>query len=80
MRELSELLQLSARGMEEAGELGEGRARGSGNAPAAAGTGSGAAAAAAVLNAVDEDEEGDEEAGVPGEFEYFTDAEADDEE
>lgn len=36
--------------------------------------GSGAAAAAGVLTAVDEDNEGDEEAKVPGEFDYFTDA------
>ncbi|KAK3388452.1 armadillo-type protein [Sordaria brevicollis] len=75
MRELSELLQYS---QQEADELQE-RSRGS-RAAAGAGSGSGAAAAAAVLNAVDEDGEGDEEAAVPGEFEYFTDAEADDEE
>lgn len=37
--------------------------------------GSGAAAAAGVLTAVDEDAEDDEEAKVPREFEYFTDAE-----
>jgi 26S proteasome regulatory subunit N2 len=37
--------------------------------------GAGAAAAAGVLTAVDEDEEGGEEAQVPGEFEYFTDNE-----
>ncbi|PQE32555.1 proteasome cyclosome protein [Rutstroemia sp. NJR-2017a WRK4] len=41
----------------------------------AAGALSGAAAAAGVLTAVDEDEEGAEEATVPGEFEYFTDGE-----
>ncbi|KAK2623570.1 hypothetical protein QTJ16_007124 [Diplocarpon rosae] len=41
----------------------------------AAGEASGAAAAAGVLTAVDEDEEGAEEAEVPREFEYFTDAE-----
>ena len=34
---------------------------------------SGAAAAAAVLTAVDEDEEGREEAECPQEFEYFSD-------
>ncbi len=34
--------------------------------------GSGAAAAAGVLTAVDEDGEGDEEAQVPGEFDYFS--------
>ncbi|KAJ4395270.1 proteasome regulatory particle base subunit [Neurospora sp. IMI 360204] len=88
MRELSELLQLGQR-MEQdaaAAERGERRVRGSGNAAAgsgsgaAAGSGAGAAAAAAVLNAVDEDGEGDEEAPTPAEFEYFTDAEADDEE
>jgi 26S proteasome regulatory subunit N2 len=38
-------------------------------------SGSGAAAAAGVLTAVDEDEEGDEEADCPREFDYFTDAE-----
>lgn len=36
------------------------------------GDGSGAAAAAGVLTAVDEDNEGDEEAKVPDEFEYFS--------
>jgi len=36
-------------------------------------SGSGAAAAAGVLTAVDEDEEGGEEAEVPREFEYFSD-------
>ncbi|KAI1333917.1 26S proteasome regulatory subunit rpn2 [Xylariaceae sp. FL0016] len=36
---------------------------------------SGAAAAAGVLTAVDEDEEGDEEAPVPRDFEYYTDDE-----
>ncbi|KAK1752977.1 armadillo-type protein [Echria macrotheca] len=41
------------------------------------GSGSGAAAAAGVLTAVDEDGEGDEEAPVPGEFDYFTDVEDD---
>jgi 26S proteasome regulatory subunit N2 len=61
MRELYELLQLTARGA-------EGRA---------AGSGSGAAAAAGVLTAVDEDNEGDEEATAPADFEYFTDVEDD---
>ncbi|KAK3940004.1 armadillo-type protein [Diplogelasinospora grovesii] len=42
---------------------------------ATAGTGTGAAAAAGVLTAVDEDAEGDEEADVPHDFEYFTDTE-----
>jgi len=41
------------------------------------GTGSGAAAAAGVLTAVDEDQEGDEEAPVPDAFDYYTDAEED---
>lgn len=40
-------------------------------------TGGGAAAAAGVLTAVDEDEEGAEEAPLPGEFEYETDVEED---
>lgn len=39
--------------------------------------GAGAAAAAGVLTAVDEDEEGGEEAEVPKDFEYFTDEEQD---
>ncbi|KHN95476.1 26S proteasome regulatory complex, non-ATPase subcomplex, Rpn2/Psmd1 subunit [Metarhizium album ARSEF 1941] len=39
------------------------------------GTGGGAAAAAGVLTAVDEDAEGDEEAQTPGEFDYFTEGE-----
>ena len=41
--------------------------------------GSGAAAAAGVLTAVDEDGEGDEEAQMPNEFDYFTDGEDDEE-
>ncbi|ROT36560.1 26S proteasome regulatory subunit rpn2 [Sodiomyces alkalinus F11] len=41
--------------------------------------GSGAAAAAGVLTAVDEDGEGDEEAPVPREFEYFSDGEEEEE-
>jgi len=41
--------------------------------------GSGAAAAAGVLTAVDEDGEGDEEAGIPSTFEYFSDGEEDEE-
>lgn len=41
------------------------------------GMGSGAAAAAGVLTAVDEDGEGDEEAPVPGEFDYHSDNEDD---
>ncbi|KAK3951387.1 armadillo-type protein [Pseudoneurospora amorphoporcata] len=89
MRELSELLQLNQRmeldpNADVAGELEERRGRGSGavsgRGAGAAGSGAGAAAAAAVLMAVDEDGEGDEEAQTPAEFEYFTDAEADDEE
>lgn len=39
--------------------------------------GGGAAAAAGVLTAVDEDGEGEEEADVPKEFDYFTDEEED---
>lgn len=42
------------------------------------GMGAGAAAAAGVLTAVDEDGEGDEEAQTPGEFEYFTEGEDND--
>ena len=42
--------------------------------------GSGAAAAAGVLTAVDEDNEGDEEAKVPDDFEYFTDGGSDEDE
>jgi len=38
-------------------------------------SGSGAAAAAGVLTAVDEDDEGGEEAEVPRDFEYFSDNE-----
>lgn len=41
--------------------------------------GGGAAAAAGVLTAVDEDAEGDEEATVPSEFEYFTDGDEEEE-
>ena len=69
IREINELLQLTARG-------GEGRgAHGGGDE--AAGSGSGAAAAAGVLTAVDEDNEGDAEAEAPADFEYFTDVEED---
>jgi 26S proteasome regulatory subunit N2 len=64
IQELSELLQLGARGAE-------------GRAAQVGGGGSGAAAAAGVLTAVDEDNEGDEEAPAPADFEYFTDAEED---
>jgi 26S proteasome regulatory subunit N2 len=42
--------------------------------------GSGAAAAAGVLTAVDEDQEGDVEAEVPGDFEYYSDGPSDEEE
>ncbi|KAF4120387.1 26S proteasome regulatory subunit N2 [Geosmithia morbida] len=42
--------------------------------------GAGAAAAAGVLTAVDEDNEGDEEAKLPDEFEYFSDEGSDEEE
>jgi len=73
MRDLNELFQLTARGAEgRAAQLG-----GLGASGAAEESGSGAAAAAGVLTAVDEDGEGDEEAAVPGEFDYFTDAEDD---
>ncbi|KAM7191711.1 Armadillo-type fold [Naviculisporaceae sp. PSN 640] len=65
MRDLNELFQLGARGAEgRAAQLGGGLG-GSG----------GAAAAAGVLTAVDEDNEGDQEADVPRDFDYFTDAE-----
>jgi len=43
----------------------------------AQGEASGAATVASILTAVDEDEEGAEEAPVPREFEYFSDAEDD---
>ncbi|KAL2260106.1 hypothetical protein VTK26DRAFT_6010 [Humicola hyalothermophila] len=68
IRELNDLLQLSARGA-------EGRAAQMGGGGDAAVSGSGAAAAVGVLTAVDEDNEGDAEATVPNDFEYFTDAE-----
>lgn len=45
----------------------------------ASGALSGAAAAAGVLTAVDEDEEGGEEAEVPKDFEYFSDNEDEEE-
>ena len=81
MRELSQLLQYGQQESDAGAGAEEGRARGSGAASGRdAAPGSGAAAAAAVLMAVDEDGEGDEEAQTPAEFEYFTDAEADDEE
>ncbi|KAH8881725.1 26S proteasome regulatory complex, non-ATPase subcomplex, Rpn2/Psmd1 subunit [Thozetella sp. PMI_491] len=71
IRDINELFQLNARSA-------DGRAQLSSLFPGAAGApGSGAAAAAGVLTAVDEDGEGDEEAPIPGDFEYFTDAEDD---
>ncbi|KAK4217556.1 armadillo-type protein [Rhypophila decipiens] len=74
MRDLNELFQLTARGAEDrAAQLGGLGASGG----AAEQSGSGAAAAAGVLTAVDEDAEGDQEADVPGDFDYFTDAEDD---
>lgn len=68
---LNEMLRQSAqaRGLDLFGE---------GGGVAGAGQG-GAAAAAGVLTAVDEDEDGAEEAQVPGEFEYFTDNEDEEE-
>ena len=78
LRNLNELFRQSSRGGAAAldallgGALG-GRRDG-------AGEGGGAAAAAGVLTAIDEDNEGDEEADVPREFEYFTDGEEEDEE
>ncbi|CAI4214512.1 unnamed protein product [Parascedosporium putredinis] len=54
-------------------------AGGSSDAAGAAEPGSGAAAAAGVLTAVDEDGEGDEEATVPREFNYYTDDEEEEE-
>lgn len=65
--ELNEILRLSA---QAAREIPQGR-----SSSTAGGDGSGAAAAAGVLTAVDEDNEGDEEAPKPADFEYFTDAE-----
>ncbi len=67
-----------ARTVEEAllSRLGRG-ALGSGGFGAGSGALGGAAAAAGVLTAVDEDNEGDEEAQPPREFEYFTDGEDD---
>lgn len=61
---LNEMLRQSAqaRGLDL---FGDGGAAGAGQG--------GAAAAAGVLTAVDEDEDGAEEAHVPGEFDYFTD-------
>ncbi|KAK4445548.1 armadillo-type protein [Podospora aff. communis PSN243] len=64
MRDITELLQLAQR---------------SSGAQAAATSGSGAAAAAGVLTAIDEDGEGDEEAPVPKDFDYFTDGEEENE-
>jgi 26S proteasome regulatory subunit N2 len=45
------------------------------DAQAAGAATGGAAEAAGVLNAVDEDEEGSEEADLPGDFDYMTDGE-----
>lgn len=66
---LNEMLRQSAqaRGVDLFGSSGAGAGQG------------GAAAAAGVLTAIDEDEEGAEEAQVPGEFEYFTENEDEEE-
>ncbi|KAK7987050.1 26S proteasome regulatory subunit rpn2 [Apiospora saccharicola] len=48
------------------------------NPPVTPGGAGGAAAAAGVLTAVDEDQEGDEEAQPPRDFEYFTEGEDED--
>lgn len=62
----------SASGTEQTGQ---GRANEAQVSQTPAATGSGAAAAAGVLTAVDEDEEGAEEAPVPDEFEYISENE-----
>lgn len=76
---LQDLFARTARGA-EAGQLGSNpfslAGFGGQDAP---GSGSGAAAALGVLAAVDEDNEGDEEAAAPEAFEYFTDTEEGDE-
>lgn len=64
VRDLTELLQLAQRG--------------SAAQTPAPGTGAGAAAAAGVLTAIDEDEEGAQEAAVPGDFDYYTEEEEED--
>ncbi|KAL2756047.1 hypothetical protein ACRALDRAFT_1050675 [Sodiomyces alcalophilus JCM 7366] len=68
------------RSLNELNELLGHRLGGAGtNDAGASAPGSGAAAAAGVLTAVDEDGEGDEEAPLPREFEYFTDGEEEEE-
>jgi 26S proteasome regulatory subunit N2 len=69
---LNELFQRTVRGSQEQGGFG-GRARAGGDPAQGLESGGGAAAAAGVLTAVDEDGEGDEEAAVPNDFDYFTD-------
>ena len=77
----AELFGLGSRRGGAAAGGGSGAAAGAAGGGAAAGAadaiGSGAAAAAGVLTAVDEDGEGAEEAPVPREFDYYTDAEED---
>jgi len=74
IRELNDLLQLAERGTDDLAAQLRGMEAAVGGA-----SGSGAAAAAGVLTAIDEDNEGDAEAPVPADFEYFTDAEEDEE-
>lgn len=74
LRSLNDLNEFFSRRAAEANAAREARAANTAASTAAvAGSGSGAAAAAGVLTAVDEDGEGDEEAPVPNEFDYFTD-------
>ena len=74
LRSINELFrQTGAGGIPNFGAIGS--SRGAPQTPAR--DVSGAAAAAGVLTAIDEDNEGDEEAPVPGEFDYYTDAEDD---
>lgn len=74
---LSELFQRTAQAAQDQAALGRNAALGASLGQGDSGSGSGAAAAAGVLTAVDEDGEGDEEAAVPSDFEYFTDGEDD---
>ncbi|KAK7753087.1 proteasome regulatory particle base subunit [Diatrype stigma] len=71
------LLSRLGRGLAAGGAGGLATPGGPGGSAGALGLG-GAAAAAGVLTAVDEDNEGDEEAQPPRDFEYFTDDEGED--
>ncbi|KAK3985297.1 armadillo-type protein [Cladorrhinum sp. PSN332] len=77
VRDLDQLFQITRAAQVARGAGGQTEPAAGMGEEAAAGMGEGAAAAAGVLTAVDEDNEGDEEAPVPNDFDYYTDVEED---